>query len=74
MGAHCISCIKLTKKLSDSQFDEIIKLAVGYMKVSQIVNDEDVIEILNDKVEDIHTNIVDDSSSEGEDCMLISYV
>jgi len=47
-------------------------LAVDYMKVSQTVDDEDVIKIPDDEVEDIHANIVDNSSSEGEDCKLLS--
>jgi hypothetical protein len=73
-GAHCISYVKSAKKLSDSRFDEIIKLAADYVKVSQTMEDEDVIEILDDEVEDIRANIVDNSSSEGEDCMFVSYV
>ena len=42
------------------------------MKVSQTVDDKDVIEIPDDEVEDIQENIVDNSSSKGEDCKLLS--
>jgi hypothetical protein len=71
---HCISYVKSAKSLSDSQFNKIIKLGADYMKVSQTVEDKDVIKILDDKVEDICANIVDNSSSEGKDCMFASYV
>ena len=71
-GMCCISYIKSAKNLSNPQFNEIIMLAVGYMKVSQTVDDKDVIEIPDDKVEDIHANIVDNSLSKGEDCKLLS--
>jgi len=71
-GTHCISYVKSAKNLSNPQFNEIIMLAVDYMKVSQTVDDKDVVEIPDDKVEDIHANIVDNSSSKGEDCKLLS--
>lgn len=67
-GMCCISYLKSAKNLSNPRFDEIILHAADYMKVSQTVDDEDVIEIPDDEVEDIRANIVDNSSSEGEDC------
>jgi hypothetical protein len=46
--------------------------AADYMKVSQPMDDEDVIKIPDDKVEEIRANTVDNSLSEGEDCNLLS--
>jgi hypothetical protein len=71
-GTCCISYVKSAKNLSNPRFNEIIMHAVDYMKVSQTMDDEDVIKIPDDEVEDIRANIVNNSSSEGEDCKLLS--
>ena len=66
-GLCCSNYVKLAKKLSASQFEEIISLASEYTKVNHHTDDEDIIEVLDDD-DDIHANIIDhSSSSEGED-------
>ena len=56
------------KKLSTSQFDQILALAAEYMKAANH-KEEEVIEILDDN-DDIHANIIDLSSGSegGDDC------
>ena len=73
-GARCSAYVKLAKKLSTSRFDEIITMFTEYMKASQNLEDEDVIEIPDDDDDDdICANIIDYSSSGEEDtnCMRI---
>ncbi|KAF8230824.1 hypothetical protein L208DRAFT_1399990 [Tricholoma matsutake] len=65
-GKRCSSYVKLAKNLSASRFNKIITLSAEYMKISQNLEDEDVIEIPDDDDDDIRANIVDHSSS-GED-------
>jgi hypothetical protein len=62
-GVRVVSYVKSARNLSNPRFNDIIRLAANYMKVSQPVDNEDVIEILDDEAEDICTNIVDNSSS-----------
>ncbi|KIM92297.1 hypothetical protein PILCRDRAFT_364 [Piloderma croceum F 1598] len=62
-GTHCKSYMKSAKKLSSTRFNKVVHLAMEFMEVNHCLVDEDddVIEI---KVnEDIHTNIIDISSS-----------
>ena len=69
-GARCSAYVKSAKKLSTSRFDEIITMSTEYMKASQNLEDEDVIEILDDDDDDIRANIIDYSSSGEEDTVL----
>jgi hypothetical protein len=74
-GARCSAYVKSAKKLSTSQFDEIVTISAEYMKASQNLDDEDVIEIPDDDDNDIRANIIDHSSSSEEDtdCMRIHH-
>ncbi|KAF8218848.1 hypothetical protein L208DRAFT_1419320 [Tricholoma matsutake] len=66
-GKRCSSYVKSAKNLSASRFNEIITLSAEYMKISQNLEDEDVIEIPDDDDDDIRANIVDHSSSGKDD-------
>jgi hypothetical protein len=54
-GMHCQSYVKSTKKLTNAQFNKIIKLAMEYM--TSTINDTKIIKIEDDK--DAHADIVD---------------
>ena len=75
-GVRCSSYVKSAKKLSASRFDEIITMSAEYMKVSQNIEDEDIIDIPDDDDDDIRANIIDHSSSgeDDSDCMKIYLV
>jgi hypothetical protein len=71
-GVHCSSYVKSAKRLSASRFDEIIAMSAEYMKASQNIDDEDIIDIPDDDDDnDICANIIDHSSSgeDDTDCM-----
>jgi hypothetical protein len=63
-GKHCKSYMKLTKKLSGTQFNKVVRLATKFMKVNHCLVDEDddIIEI-----KDICANVIDISSSSEDD-------
>ena len=65
-GTRCKSYVKSAKKLSNTRFDEVVRLATEFMKVNHrlVDEDDDVIEIEDD--EDICANIIDISDSEDE--------
>jgi len=67
-GAHCLSYVKSVKKLSTSQFNQILVLAAEYMKAANH-EEEEVIKILDDD-NNIRANIIDLSSGSegGDDC------
>ena len=73
-GGRCSSYVKSAKKLSASRFNEIITMSAEYMKASQNIEDEDIIDIPDDDDDDdVRANIIDHSSSgeDDSDCMTI---
>jgi hypothetical protein len=62
-GKRCKSYVKSAKKLSNTRYDEVVRLATEFMKVNHrlVDEDDDVIEIEED--EDIRANVIDISSS-----------
>jgi hypothetical protein len=56
-GVHCSAYVKLVKKLSASQFDKILSLAMEYMKAGPNHEDDN---------NDICANIINHSSSSNE--------
>jgi hypothetical protein len=64
-GVHCSAYVKSAKKLSASQFNEILSLATEYMKAGPNHEVDNIIEIVDDD-DDIHANIINHSSSSSE--------
>jgi hypothetical protein len=66
-GVRCRSYVKSTKKLTNAQFDKIIKLATEYMTTTNhMVNDAEIIKIEDDK--DARANIIDCESEVKSNC------
>lgn len=61
-GKRCKSYMRSAKGLSSSRFDEVVSLATEFMKTTHHIIDDDIIEV-DDDDNDIHTNIIDISSS-----------
>jgi len=71
-GPHCHSYMKSAKKVSTSQFDEIITHTMEYMKATTHSVKDDIIGVNDDDDDDdddddIHANTVNHSSGNEED-------
>jgi hypothetical protein len=66
-GKRCRSYVTSAKGLSPSRFDEVVGLAMEFMKTTHRPMDHDIIEI-EEEEEDIRANIIDISSDSEDEC------